>query len=51
MQGFGNIYDQLGNKFVDENLHLHLTFELQELKDVVAKGPYWKNLFHGHGND
>jgi pentatricopeptide repeat protein len=34
MQGFGDIYDQLGNKFVDANLHLHSTFELQELKDV-----------------
>jgi hypothetical protein len=34
MQGFGDIYNQLGNKLVDKNLHLHLTFELQELKDV-----------------
>jgi hypothetical protein len=34
MRGFGDIYNQLGNKFVDENLHLHLTFELQNLKDV-----------------
>lgn len=31
MRGFGDIYNQLGNKFVNKNLRLHLTFELQDV--------------------